>query len=164
MVRRISVALRALKAHNYKLPNVRNWMEGLKLERKPAELQLRRTSSTLSKGDIRSLVLQSKGIVAAFFVLSRICRSLSDRALTARPSEELWSASRQGPRTEPGSQAGLGRVPLSGGLSGCDSRWRLSGSELVGCRGVSIAGFGEGCHGVLGEVATVRHGPFVVEV
>lgn len=59
---------------------------------------------------------------------------------------------------------GSGRVPPSVGFSGCDSRWRPSGSELVGRRGVSIAGFGEGCDGVLGEVATVRYGPFVVEV
>jgi DNA invertase Pin-like site-specific DNA recombinase len=42
---------------------VSGWIEEVKLERKAAELQLRREHPTLSKDDIRSLVLQSKGIV-----------------------------------------------------------------------------------------------------
>ncbi|MBK5267192.1 MAG: recombinase family protein [Acidimicrobiia bacterium] len=42
---------------------VGNWIEEIKLEKKAAELQLRRTPPILSKDDIRSLVLQSKGIV-----------------------------------------------------------------------------------------------------
>ncbi len=42
---------------------VGGWIEEVKLERKAAELRLRKTHPALSKDDIRSLVLQSKGIV-----------------------------------------------------------------------------------------------------
>lgn len=42
---------------------VGGWIEEVKLERREAELQLRRERPTPSKDDIRSLVLQSKGIV-----------------------------------------------------------------------------------------------------
>jgi len=42
---------------------VGGWIEEVKLERRAAELRLRKTHPALSKDDIRSLVLQSKGIV-----------------------------------------------------------------------------------------------------